>query len=389
MKSAMFLWLALSLTPQAQAEKTFVYCSEASPSTFNPQMGVDGPTFNASSRMSYNRLVEFKPGTTEIQPSLAEKWTISKDGKTYTFHLRKGVKFQTRGEFKPTREFNADDVVFTFERMLDPKHAFHKVNGGTYEYFKSMGLDQQIKKISKVDLNTVRFQLSKPDAPFIANLGMDFASILSAEYGAFLIAQKTPEKMDIEPIGTGPFIWKSYAKDNLIRFEANDSYYGGRSKLDKVVFAITPDASVRFQRLKAGECHFIAEPAPQDLKGMTQNKAVQLISGPGLNVGYLAFNVEKAPLDKREVRLAIYHALNRKAYLEAIYLGQAEIAKNPIPPTMWGYNTNTPDYEYNPEKAKQLLTAVGFNNGLDLEMWTLPVSRPYNPNGKKMGEMMQ
>lgn len=371
------------------AEKTFVYCSEASPSTFNPQLGTDGPTFNASSRMIYNRLVDFKPGTTEVIPSLAEKWKISKDGKRYTFFLRKNVPFQARGEFKPTRPLSSEDVVFTFNRMLDAKHPFHKVNGGVYEYFTSMGLDQLIKSVKAVDGNTVEFELNRPESPFIANMGMDFASILSAEYADYLKSKGKPELLDLEPIGTGPFIWKSYAKDNQIRYEAHANYFEGRAKVDKVVFAITPDASVRFQRLKAGECQFVAEPSPQDLKVMKDLKSVQVVSSPGLNVGYLAMNVTKPPLDKKDVRLAIYHALNRAAYIDAIYLGQAQIAKGPLPPTMWGYNGAIADYPYDPGKAKELLKKAGFENGFDLELWTLPVSRPYNPSGKKMGELMQ
>jgi dipeptide transport system substrate-binding protein len=381
--------LACAAGVTAQAEKTLVYCSEASPKIFNPQLAADGPTLNASAQMIYNRLADFKPGTTEIAPSLAESWAVSKDGKTYTFRLRKNVKFHPRGDFKPTRAMTSEDVVFTFMRMHDANHPFHKVSGGTYEYYKSMGLDKLIKTVRAVDPLTVRFELNQPDSPFIANLGMNFASILSAEYADFLAKKKTPEKIDLEPVGTGPFVLKNYSKDTNIRYEAFTDYFEGKAKLDKVVFAITPDANVRFQRLKAGECQLVAEPSPQDLKNMQKLDSVQVVSGPGLNVGYLALNVQKPPLDKRDVRLAVHHALNRAAYIDAIYMGQAQIAKNPLPPTIWGYNTKTVDIDYNPEKAKELLKKAGFEKGLDLELWTLPVSRPYNPNGKKMGEMMQ
>ncbi len=387
-----FCWLLLlapSALSWAATEKTFVYCSEASPSTFNPQLATDGPTFNASSEMIYNRLVDFKPGTTEIQPSLAESWAVTKDGKIYTFKLRKGVKFHARGEYKPKREFTSEDVVFTFQRMHNPKHPFHLINGGTYEYYKSMGLDKLIKEVKSVDPLTVRFELTRPDSPFIANLAMDFASIISAEYGYYLKDKGTPELIDIEPVGTGPYVLKSYSKDTNIRYEAHPDYFHGKAKIGKVVFAITPEANVRFQRLKAGECQLVAEPAPQDLKNMKALASVDVISGPGLNVGYLAMNVQKPPLDKKEVRLAIYHALNRAAYINAIYLNQAQIAKNPLPPTIWGYNEAVQDHAYDPAKAKELLKQAGFEKGLELELWTLPVSRPYNPNGKKMGEMMK
>lgn len=381
--------LFVTLPSTAWAAKTFVYCSEASPSTFNPQLATDGATFNASSRAVYNRLVDFERGGTKIVPSLAESWTISKDGKTFTFKLRKGVVFHEVEGFKPTREFNADDVVFTFNRMLKKDHPYHNVSGGTYEYFKSMDMDKTLSHIEKVDDHTIRFVLAKPEVPFLANLAMDFASILSAEYGDHMLKAKSPQKMDQTPVGTGPFVFKTYRKDSLIRYEANPKYFEGKPAIDRLVFAITKDPNVRVQKLKSGECHLIAEPSAADIKSLRNNNRVQVVEQDGLNVGYLAFNVEKKPLDKVEVRQAVNHALNRASYLQAIYLGNATLAKNPIPPSMWSYNEKIKDYDYNVEKAKELLKKAGLPNGFAINLWYIPVSRPYNPNGKKMAEMMQ
>ena len=190
-------------------------------------------------------------------------------------------------------------------------------------------------------------------------------------------------------MGTGLFVLKRYVKDNSIRYEAHPSYWEGRAQLDKVVFAITPDANVRFQKLKAGECQFIAEPSPQNLKAMGEAPNIKVMSQAGANVGYLAFNTEKPPFNKLEVRQAIAHALNREAYIKAVYQDTATVALNPIPPTVWGANKNVKDYAFDIAKAKELLLKAGFPNGFEAELWTLPVSRPYNPNGKKMGELMQ
>lgn len=371
------------------APKTFVYCSEASPSTFNPQMAADGPTFTASAYTAYNRLVDFERGGTKIVPSLAEKWDVSKDGKTFTFQLRKNVQFQTTAYFKPTRAFNADDVLFSFNRMMKKDHPFHQVSGGTYEYFDSMEMGKLIKSIDRVDDHTVRFVLNEPETPFLANLAMAFASILSAEYGDQLLKAKTLEKMDIEPVGTGPFAFKNYKKDSEIRFTAHPGYFEGKPQLERLVFAITKEPTVRIQKLKRGECHLIAEPPPADLKTLKADPRVQVLEESGLNVGYLAFNIDKAPFNKIEVRRAINFALNRAAYLDAIYLGNATPAKNPIPPTMWSYNDKVKDYGYDPAKARELLAKAGFPNGFEANLWWIPVSRPYNPNGKKMAEMMQ
>lgn len=386
--SALVLFLGFSAS-QALAAKTFVYCSEASPSTFNPQLATDGPTFNASSHTVYNQLIQFKTGSTEIEPALAESWTVSKDGLVFTFKLRKGVKFHSSDLFKPTRDFNADDVLFSFNRQKDPNHPFAKISGGSYEYFSSMEMGKIIKDIKKLDDYTVQFQLTQKEAPFLANIAMDFASILSAEYADAMMKAKTPEKVDTFPVGTGPFVFKSYQKDTIIRYSANENYWAGRPKIDNLIFAITPDASVRFQKLKAGECNLIAEPNPSDLKAMKENSKIQLLEKEGLNVGYLALNTEKPPFNNPLVRQAIMHALNRGSYIDAIYMGRATLAKNPIPPTIWSYNKSTKDYEYSPEKAKALLKKAGLPNGFESEIWTLPVSRPYNPAGKKMGEMMQ
>jgi dipeptide transport system substrate-binding protein len=380
---------SLAGAPDVHAAKTFVYCSEGSPSGFNPQIATDGPSFNASSHAIYNNLVEFKKGALDIVPGLAESCTISKDGLSYIFKLRKGVSFHSNALFKPTRDFNADDVLFSFNRQRLPNHPYNKISGGSYEYFESMDMKNIIKDIVKKDDYTVEFKLAKREAPFLANMAMDFASIFSAEYADKMMAAKTPDKVDTDPVGTGPFVFKSYQKDTMIRYTANEKYFKGKPPIDNLVFSITPDASVRFQKLKTGECHFIAEPAPQDIDAMKKMANITVLEKEGLNVGYLAFNAESGPYKKQQVREAINLALNKKAYLNAIYMNRAMIAKNPIPPSIWSYNDAVVDYEYNPEKAKELLKKAGYPDGFETEMWTLPVSRPYNPSGKKMGEMMQ
>ncbi len=369
--------------------KTFVYCSEGSPSSFNPQLVTDGTSVNATAATIYNRLVEFERGTTKIIPGLATKWDISADKKVYTFTLRPGVKFHTTKYFKPTRDFNAEDVVFSIERQRTKTHPFNKVGGGQYEYFDGMEMGTLISSVKVLDPMKVQITLNQPEAPFLANLAMSFMSILSSEYGSQL--QKTGKLADMDtlPVGTGPFVFQSYAKDSVIRYEANKSYWGKKGNIEKLIFAITPDANVRTQKLKAGECHFVNEPAPADLADLKKVASLTVMEGAGLNVGFLAMNVTKKPFDNVLVRRAVNHALNRPAYINAIYMGNASVAKNPLPPTIWSYNDSIKDYDYNPAKAQELLKKAGLANGFETEIWTLPVARPYNPNGKKMGELMQ
>lgn len=376
------------LTVSVQA-KTLVYCSEGSPEGFTPIHYTAGTTFDASSRSIFDRLVLFDRGTTNIIPGLAESWEISEDGKTYTFHLRKGVDFHTTKYFTPTRQFNADDVLFSFNRAADTEHPYHKVSGASYEYYESMGMDKLVESISKKDDYTVVFQLTRPETPFIANLGMDFASIHSAEYADNMMKAGTPEDFDQQPIGTGPFVFVSYQKDSIIRYKAHPTYWRGKAAIDKLVFAITPDPSVRYAKLKAGECHVMPYPNPADLALMKKDPQIRVMEQEGLNVGYLAFNVEKKPLDNLNVRKALNMAVNKAAIIDAIYQGAGKVAINPIPPTIWSYNETIEDYPYDPEGAKKLLVEAGLENGFETDLWAMPVQRPYNPNARRMAEMIQ
>ncbi len=378
---------ALALVAAAEA-KTLVFCSEASPEGFNPQLFTAGTTFDASSKPVYNRLIEFERGGTKTVPGLAESFTVSDDGLTYTFKLREGVKWHTTKTFKPTRDFNADDVVFSFERQRDPNHPYHKVSGGTYEYFESMDMGKLLKSVEKVDDHTVKFTLTAPQAPFIANLAMDFASIFSAEYADQMMKAGTPEKVDLEPVGTGPFQLVAYQKDAVIRYKANPDFWGGKAPLDNLVFAITPDASVRYQKLKAGECQVMAYPNPADLPAMRSDPAVNLLQQEGLNIGYLAYNNKKKPFDDVRVRKALNMAVNKQAIIDAVFQGAGTAAKNPIPPTIWSYNNEVKDDPYDPAAAKKLLEEAGVKNP-KITLWAMPVSRPYNPNARRMAELIQ
>src|SRR5690606_23420415 len=336
-------------------QKTLVYCSEGSPEGFNPQLYTAGTTFDASSRQVYNRLVEFERGTTDLQPALAESWEISDDGLQYTFNLRQGVKFQSTDWFTPSRDFNADDVIFSFERMWQEDHPYHDVSSGTYEYFVSVGMPDLLSSIEKVDDHTVRFTLSRPEAPFIATMAMDFASTLSAEYAEQMMDAGTPEQVDLQPVGTGPFQLVAYQKDAVIRYQAHPEYWAGKAAIDNLVFAITQDPSVRYQKLKAGECHVMPYPNPADIEAMRTDADVNLLEQEGLNVGYLAYNTQQPPFDNAKVRKALNMAVNKEAIIDAVFQGAGTIAKNPIPPTIWSYNENTVDDPYDPEAAKAML----------------------------------
>ncbi|HGM6860486.1 TPA: ABC transporter substrate-binding protein [Serratia rubidaea] len=379
----------LSANNALAASDTLIYCTVASPESFNPQLSTSGPTFIATSQMLYNRLVTLRGSDKTPAPSLATDWTISPDGKTYTFTLRKGVKFNSNKFFTPSRDFNAEDVVFTVMRQKDPNHPYHKVSGGSYEYFTDLGLDKLIAKVEALDDNHVRFTLTQPNAAFLADWTMDFASILSAEYADAMMKKGTPENVDNWPIGTGPYALQQYKQDSLIRYIANPHYWQGEVASKHLIFSITPDAQTRLSKLKTNECQIIPAPLPEQFAAIKRDKNLQLHSIDGLNVGYLAFNTAKKPFDNLLVRQALSYAVDKKAIVAAVFKESGTPASSLLPPGMLGYNDKLPGYEYNPQKARELLKQAGLEKGFTTDIWSMPVARPYNPNSRRIAEMIQ
>src|SRR6478672_7910310 len=354
--------LALAAAAGAGA-KTLVFCSEGSPENFYPGVNTTGTSFDGNEPI-YNRIVEFERGGTQVMPGLAEKWTISPDGLTYTFNLRKGVKWHsTSKSFKPTRS--------------------------NHSYFGDMGMPKLLKSVEKVDDYTIKITLNQSEAPFLADLAMAYAAIQSKEYADAMLKAGTPEKIDQDPIGTGPFYLLQYQKDAVIRYKAFPEFWGGKAKIDDLVYSITPDASVRWAKLQKGECHLMPYPNPADLDAIKKDPNVTILEQPGLNVGYLAFQTTKKPFDDVRVRKAVSMAINKKAIIDAVYLSTGIAAKNPIPPSLWSYNDAVKDDPFDPSAAKKLLAEAGYPNGFETDLWAMPVQRPYNPNAKRIAELMQ
>ncbi|WP_339494033.1 ABC transporter substrate-binding protein [Pseudomonas sp. RA_105y_Pfl2_P56] len=388
----------LASAPFASAATNLVFCSEGSPAGFDPGQYTTGTDFDASAETMFNRLTQFERGGTAVIPGLATKWDISDDGLTYTFHLREGVKFHTTPYFKPTREFNADDVLFTFNRMINKDDPFRKAYPTEFPYFTDMGMDTNITKIDKVDDHTVKFTLKEVDAAFIQNMAMSFASIQSAEYAAKLLKEGRAADINQKPIGTGPFVFKSYQKDSNIRYTGNKDYWKPDDvKIDNLIFAITTDPSVRIQKLKKNECQITLFPRPADLKALKEDQSLKMPDQAGFNLGYIAYNVmdkvkgsnEPNPLADLRVRQALDMSVNKPQIIDSVYQGAGQLAVNAMPPTQWSYDTTIKDAKYDPEKAKELLKEAGVKEGTEIVLWAMPVQRPYNPNAKLMAEMLQ
>lgn len=389
-KKIVLLLSLLTSTPMAIASGTLIYCSEGSPAGFDPAQYLTGTDFDASAETVFNRLVQFKRGSTDIEPGLAKSWTVSKDGLIYTFALQDNVQFHTTPYFKPTRAFNADDVLFTFERMLNKNHPFNKAYSAQFPYFEGMGMTTNIVKIEKLNDLSVRFTLKAVDAAFVYDMAMSFASIQSSEYANQLLKSGKASQLNTQPIGTGPFIFERYQKDAQIRYLGNTKYWKpGEVKIDHLIFAITPDAEIRYQKLKTNECQVSVYPRPADVAAMRADPNIIMLTQPGFNLGYLAYNVTHKPLEQLKVRQALDMSINKKAILLAVYQGSGQLAENVLPPTQWSYNKSIKDAPFNIAAAKKLLAEAGYPKGFDLTLWAMPVQRPYNPNAMLMAQMIQ
>jgi peptide/nickel transport system substrate-binding protein len=384
------LLLAPLFSPvMTQAATTLSVCTEASPEGFDVVQYNSLTTTNASADVLMNRLVDYDAKTHTLVPSLAKSWTVSSDGLTYVFTLRNDVKFHSTAYFQPSRGLSSEDVVYTFQRMLDPTDPWHKIAIQGFPHAQSMQLPALVRKIESPKSDTVTFTLDHPDATFLASLSMGFASIYSSEYMMQLLKAGTPEKLNTQPIGTGPFIFRSFQKNLAVRYDANPDYFEGRPGIDALVYAITPDAAVRIQRLKRNECQVMLSPKPLDVDEASKDPELQVAKTAAFMTSFLAINSQHPPLNRPEVRQAINLAFDKVTYLKAVFEGSAIAANGPFPPSTWGYANDLPGYGVDLAKAKALLSKVGLKDGFKTTIWTRPTGSTLNPNPSVGAQMLQ
>lgn len=386
------LWPGLpvlaSSTPASPAGQRLVFCSEGSPEHFAPSLSTTGTTLDANLAI-YDTLLAYARGSTRLMPGLAERWQVSRDGTEYTFFLQKGVKWHSNAFFQPTRDFNADDVLFMIDRQWKTDDPYHRVTSANHSFFRGIGLDRLIKKTQRIDDHTVKVTLHEASASFLATFALPFTGIQSKEYAIAMIKKGTPEVIDRHPIGTGPFHLVHYERDRRIQYKAFADYWRGRAKLDELEFLITPHAGARWQRLIDNECQLMPFPDPADFHQMRQHPDVTLFQQPGLNVAYLAYNTSRPPFDDVRVRRALNMAINKQVILDQVYKGTGVNAVSLIPPTFWSHNNRLQDEPYNPAKAKELLAQAGLPNGFVTDLWAMPVERGHNPNPQLMARLIQ
>jgi dipeptide transport system substrate-binding protein len=373
---------------------TLVVCSEANPDALNAVLSDANVSFDVSEQIA-DRLVEMEPGGSQVIPGLAESWTISPDGLRYVFKLRHGVKFQSNAQFKPTRDMNADDVVFSFNRMADKSNSYHDVDGASYEMFSDF-IEPALKSVSRLSDDSVAFDLKTPSASLLSALTVQSFSIWSAEYAAAMEKAGTKQQVDQAPLGTGPFQLVQYQKDSSIRFRAFPDFWGTKggmpqrtARVDNMVFSITPDPAVRLAKLRANECQVDRYPNPADLDAMRSMAGIKVLQAPVAAESMLSFRTDKKPYSDLRVRQALAMAIDHDNLVKVVFQGTGVPTGALVPSALWGHNSDLKPYPYDPAKAKSLLAEAGYPNGFAVDLWAIPVVRAYMPNGRRAAEIIQ
>lgn len=366
----------------------FVYCVNGQVNTFNPQKASSGLIVDTLAAQLYDRLLDVDPYTYRLAPELAESWEVLDNGATYRFRLRNDVSFQKTPWFTPTRKLNADDVIFTFQRIFDRHHPWHNVNGPAFPYFDSLQFADTVDSVRKIDSRTVEFRLKHPDASFLWHLATHYASVMSAEYAGKLAQRDRQEQLDRQPVGTGPFQLSEYRAGQYIRLQRHAGFWRGTPLMPQVVVDLGSGGTGRLSKLLTGECDVLAWPAASQLTILRDDPRLRLTLRPGMNIAYLAFNTNKPPLNNPKVRHALALAINNQRLMQSIYYGTAETAASILPRASWAYDSEAKITEYNPDEARKQLKALGQEN-MTLRLWVPTTSQAWNPSPLKTAELIQ
>jgi peptide/nickel transport system substrate-binding protein len=370
-----------------------VFGTTADPVVLDGALVSDGESLRAIDQM-FEGLVTLKGGGTEVIPDLAESWEANSAGTSWTFHLRDGVKFHDG------TAFNAEAVCFNFDRWYNFKGPF-QLETATYYWQTVFGGFSDKKKPSLYksceakDENTVVINLTKPSASFLGALALSnftFASPKALQqYGADKgsVDEETGFKPTgtygtEHPTGTGPFKFDSWTRGDRLVMVRNDDYWGDKPSLERIIFRPIADNAARLQALQNGEIQGYDFVEPQDIETVEGDDALQILDRPAFNVGWVGIDQTVKPFDKLEVRQAVAAGLDREAVVKNFYAGRGELAKEFMPPSLFGYADDVKTYTYDPAKAKSLLQKAGVQTPLKVDFWyPTDVSRPYMPDPKR------
>lgn len=342
------------------------------------------------------------------QPELTESWHYSEDYLKLTFKLRENVSFQTTDWFKPTRYLNADDVIFSFDRLINPNNPFYF--DGNYPYFNAIDFAKRLKAIHKIDEQTVEFELFQPDSAFIAHLASYYSPILSKEYADQLLAlQNSPATSDLSsnklsanpqsqktilhdidnlPVGTGAFAYHDFLVDEYIRLVKHPDFWQAKPNFEQVIIDLSASGSGRVSKLLSKQCDMLAYPAAAQIPVIEKRGDFNLLERPSYGTAYLAFNTNKAPLNDPEIRRAIAFAINNERLMKSIYLETAETAGAFLPSYNWAFDPSIQITHFDPETGKKILKEKGIKK-LKLTLSVSSIPHAFNPSPLKMAELIQ
>lgn len=376
----------LGNSPAAVSQGTLVYGAGGEPVNLEPGNIEDGNSLIVQQQI-YNRLVQFKPGTTDLEPALATEWKSSEGGKVWTFKLRSGVKFHDG------TDFNAEAVRFNVDRWWNPKSDYgYRDAGKTYAIWQNLfggfkGNPESLLEDFVVEgKDTIKFVLKQPFAIFPTAIASGYFGIASPT--AIKKAQASYGTPSSFAVGTGPFIFREWRRGDRIVLAKNPNYWQkDLPKSEQLVMRFITDPAARLVQLRAGVIDMTVDLTPDQLPEVQKDPTLEAVFRPSFNVGYLALNPSYEPLSKPEVRQAIAQAIKKEEIVKAFWGELGEHTAHFIPPLLKDYHSqNVSGYAYNPQQALQTLAKAGYPKGFDLDLWYMPVSRPYFPAPKPIAE---
>ncbi|WP_429945815.1 ABC transporter substrate-binding protein [Bibersteinia trehalosi] len=390
--------------PANLLQDSLVYCTSVSGFSFNPQKADLGTNMNVVTEQIYDKLLSFDAESNTLKPALAKRFEVSDDGLEITFYLRENVAFHQTSWFTPTRFFNAEDVLFSLNRVIGQENAdlsmTHKEEQSEiqrnqsdlarvlasrthFPFFESIDLKSKIAKISAPSSHVVKIYLTKPDNSLLSHLASQFAVILSKEYALQLNADENLVMLDLLPVGTGVYQLESYIQNDSVRLKANPHYWGEKAHISHMIVDFSTSGTGRMAKFLNGECDVAAFPEPSQLQILKDEKGY-LVERSGANLAYLAFNFDRAIAHDITLRKRITQAINRQRIVQMLFYGRAEVPQNVVPQVLAAVE-NLTSYPYQEIQHRQ---EPQFDNK-PLMLWVVDEKRVYNANPMKMAEMIR
>jgi len=370
---------------------TFIFAASSDPKSLDPAFASDGESFRVS-RQIFEGLVGVEPGTADPAPLLAESWRSSSDGLSYTFQLKDGVKFHDG------TDFNAEAVCFNFDRWynfegLQQSESVAYYYGSLFRGFADSKDTAVYESCEAASDTEVTVNLAKPFAGFIAALSLPAFAMQSPtalqefnadEIGGSEEAPVLSEYAQGHPVGTGPFKFDSWEVGQQIEVSAFADYWGEQGQVQKVIFRVIDDPQARRQSLESGDIDGYDLVAPADTKALA-DAGFKIVNRDPFTILYLGINQKNEALADPKVRQALAHAIDKEALVRQTLPEGTEVASQFIPPIVNGYNKDVKTYDYDPERARQLLEEAGHGDGLTLQFnYPTGVSRPYMPTPEQV-----